>query len=47
MKRLDDAELDREFKILKPALLIEACNLLHSLDISSQNQDVQGEALTG
>ena len=32
-----------EFKINKPALLIEACRAIESLDISGQNQDVQGD----
>jgi len=32
-----------EFKINKPGLLIEACRAIESLDISGQNQDVQGD----
>ena len=32
-----------EFKINKPSLLIEACNLIDALKISQQNQDVQGD----
>ena len=32
-----------EFKINKPALLIEACRAIESMDISGQNQDVQGD----
>ncbi|MBE7502341.1 MAG: SAM-dependent DNA methyltransferase [Verrucomicrobiales bacterium] len=32
-----------EFKINKPSLLIEACRAIEGLDISSQNQDVQGD----
>ena len=32
-----------EFKINKPSLLIEACRAIESLDISGQNQDVQGD----
>lgn len=32
-----------EFKINKPALLIEACNIINDLNISNQNQDVQGD----
>jgi type I restriction enzyme M protein len=32
-----------EFKINKPALLIEACSTIESLNISGQNQDVQGD----
>ncbi|MEN9938334.1 MAG: hypothetical protein RLZZ387_4913 [Chloroflexota bacterium] len=32
-----------EFKINKPSLLIEACKLLDQMQISQQNQDVQGD----
>ncbi len=32
-----------EFKINKPSLLIEACRLIDGLQISAQNQDVQGD----
>lgn len=32
-----------EFKIKRPSLLIEACRLIDELQISSQNQDVQGD----
>ena len=32
-----------EFKINKPSLLIEVCNAINALNISSQNQDVQGD----
>jgi type I restriction enzyme M protein len=32
-----------ECKISKPSLLIEACKLIDQMDISSQNQDVQGD----
>ena len=32
-----------ECKINKPALLIEACRLIDEMQISSQNQDVQGD----
>ncbi len=32
-----------EFKINKPALLIEACKAIDAMQISSQNQDVQGD----
>jgi type I restriction enzyme M protein len=32
-----------EFKINKPALLIEACNLIDQMHISEQQQDVQGD----
>jgi len=32
-----------EFKINKPSLLIEACRAIESMDISGQNQDVQGD----
>jgi type I restriction enzyme M protein len=32
-----------EFKINKPSLLIEACRAIEGLDISGQNQDVQGD----
>ena len=32
-----------EFKISKPALLIEACKLIDQMEISQQNQDVQGD----
>jgi type I restriction enzyme M protein len=32
-----------EFKINKPSLLIEACRAIENLDISGQNQDVQGD----
>jgi type I restriction enzyme M protein len=32
-----------EFKINKPSLLIEACKAIDALQISSQNQDVQGD----
>ncbi len=32
-----------EFKINKPALLIEACNLIDQMQISEQQQDVQGD----
>jgi type I restriction enzyme M protein len=32
-----------EFKINKPALLIEACRAIEAMNISGQNQDVQGD----
>ena len=32
-----------EFKINKPALLIEACRAIEGMDVSGQNQDVQGD----
>ncbi len=32
-----------EFKIGKPSLLIEACRAIESMQISAQNQDVQGD----
>jgi type I restriction enzyme M protein len=32
-----------EFKINKPSLLIEACNEIDGMAVSSQNQDVQGD----
>ncbi len=32
-----------EFKINKPNLLIEACKLIDQMEISAQNQDVQGD----
>ncbi len=32
-----------EFKINKPSLLIEACSAIDAMEISSQNQDVQGD----
>jgi type I restriction enzyme M protein len=32
-----------EFKIKKPALLIEACNAIDAMHVSAQNQDVQGD----
>jgi type I restriction enzyme M protein len=32
-----------EFKINKPALLIEACRAIESMNVSGQNQDVQGD----
>lgn len=32
-----------EFKINKSSLLIQACNLIDELEISAQNQDVQGD----
>ncbi|GCE16753.1 type I restriction-modification system subunit M N-terminal domain-containing protein [Dictyobacter kobayashii] len=32
-----------EFKINKASLLIEACNLIDQMQISAQNQDVQGD----
>ena len=32
-----------EFKINKPSLLIEACKLIDQMQISAQNQDVQGD----
>src|SRR5439155_12342973 len=32
-----------EFKVPKPSLLIEACKLIDQLNISGQNQDVQGD----
>jgi type I restriction enzyme M protein len=32
-----------EFKINKPALLIEACRAIEGMQVSSQNQDVQGD----
>jgi len=32
-----------EFKINKPALLIEVCRAIEAMDISGQNQDVQGD----
>src|SRR5438552_353633 len=32
-----------EFKINKPSLLIEACKAIDAMEISAQNQDVQGD----
>ncbi len=32
-----------EFKISKPATLIEVCNLIDEMKISEHNQDVQGD----
>ena len=32
-----------EFKINKPSLLIEACKMIDQMEVSSQNQDVQGD----
>lgn len=32
-----------EFKINKPSLLIEACRAIEGMDVSGQNQDVQGD----
>lgn len=32
-----------EFKISKPALLIEACKLIDQMDVSAQEQDIQGD----
>src|SRR5579871_3368580 len=32
-----------EFKINKPSLLIEACKAIDAMQISAQNQDVQGD----
>jgi type I restriction enzyme M protein len=32
-----------EFKINKPSLLIEACRAIEAMEISAQNQDVQGD----
>jgi len=32
-----------EFKINKPSLLIEACQMINQMQISAQNQDVQGD----
>lgn len=32
-----------EFKINKPALLIEACKLIDQMDVSAQEQDIQGD----
>src|ERR1700676_1393846 len=32
-----------EFKINKPALLIEACRSIEAMQVSAQNQDVQGD----
>jgi type I restriction enzyme M protein len=32
-----------EFKINKPALLVEACRAIEAMQVSSQNQDVQGD----
>ena len=32
-----------EFKINKPALLIEACKAIDAMQVSAQNQDVQGD----
>ncbi len=32
-----------EFKINKPSLLVEACNAIEAMDVSGQNQDVQGD----
>ena len=32
-----------EFKINKPSLLIEACRAIDAMQISAQNQDVQGD----
>jgi len=35
--------VNAEFKINKPSLLIEACNAIDQMQISEQNQDVQGD----
>ena len=35
--------VNAECKINKPGLLIEACNLIDQMQISAQNQDVQGD----
>jgi len=35
--------VNAEFKINKPSLLIEACKLIDQMQISAQNQDVQGD----
>jgi type I restriction enzyme M protein len=35
--------VNAEFKINKPSLLIEACRSIDDMEISSQNQDVQGD----
>ncbi|HLF91195.1 MAG TPA: class I SAM-dependent DNA methyltransferase, partial [Anaerolineales bacterium] len=35
--------LNAEFKINRPSLLIEACNAIDEMQISTQNQDVQGD----
>ena len=35
--------VNAEFKINKPSLLIEACKMIEQMQISSQNQDVQGD----
>ena len=35
--------MNAEFKINKPALLIEACKLIEQMQISEQNQDLQGD----
>jgi type I restriction enzyme M protein len=35
--------VNAEFKINKPSLLIEACKMIDQIQISSQNQDVQGD----
>jgi type I restriction enzyme M protein len=35
--------VNAEFKINKPSLLIEACAAIEQMDISAQNQDVQGD----
>jgi type I restriction enzyme M protein len=35
--------INAEFKINKPSLLIEACKMIDQIQISSQNQDVQGD----
>jgi len=35
--------VNAEFKINKPSLLIEACKMIDQMQISSQNQDVQGD----
>jgi len=32
-----------EFKVNKPSLLIEACNAIEQMQVSEQNQDVQGD----
>jgi type I restriction enzyme M protein len=38
-----DQMINAEFKINKPSLLIEACKMIDQIQISSQNQDVQGD----
>src|SRR3954470_22207637 len=35
--------VNAEFKINKPSLLIEACKAIDAMQVSSQNQDVQGD----